>query len=152
MPEKKQRNGLLQIYTGSSEHLDYAPVGLALRAAGQNLKTHLTCLIPFPLSEVLPRAAALLSPHLTLAQTTLKENDPRKWSKQDRQDMRDAFQGSRNALLSGKFFTACAMDEIGSDDAPSHSQAEKSADTSRHPCHALLPWACRYVPPCVPPS
>lgn len=103
MSEKKQRNGLIQVYTGSSEHLDYAPVGLALRAAGQDLKTHMTCFLPYPLSEGLPRAAVLLSPHLTLAQTAPKENDPRKWARQDRQDMQDAFQSSRNALISGKF-------------------------------------------------
>ena len=104
MTKKKQRKGLIQIYTGNSEHLNYVPVGLALRAAGQNLKTHLTSFLPYPLSKRLPHASTLLKPHLIVEQTDLKENpDLEELSKKESQGIREAFQKARNTLLSGDF-------------------------------------------------
>ncbi len=103
MTRNKQRKGLIQIYTGNFEHLNYAPVGLALRAAGQNLKTHLASFLPFPLSERLPHAATLLKPHLIVEQTALKKSVYKEWSQRECREIQDVFQRSRTALLSGEF-------------------------------------------------
>lgn len=103
MAQKKQRKGLIQIYTGGPGHLHYAPIGLALRAAGQNLKTHMTSFTPFPLSERLPHVAELLKPYLTVEQSSIQETDHGRWTEKDCRDIQIAFKKARNALL-GKDF------------------------------------------------
>lgn len=105
MTGRRQRKGLIQVYTGDPGHHNHAPIGLALRAAGQDMRTHLTCFLPHPLRKGEQIASALLKPHLTVHQvavnTTFAGNG--EWTKQERTEIREAFQQARSALFSGEF-------------------------------------------------
>jgi cob(I)alamin adenosyltransferase len=56
--------GLIQIYTGDSGRFNFAPVGLALRAAGQKLRSRITCFYGHELMDGLPLAAEIFKPYL----------------------------------------------------------------------------------------
>jgi cob(I)alamin adenosyltransferase len=84
--------GLIQIYTGSDDRISLVPFGLSLRAAGHNLKTHMTCFFPPESMDAARMASVLLKPYLVIADTT---KGPAK--------INQSFQGARNALLSGEF-------------------------------------------------
>lgn len=105
MTHKKQRKGLIQVYTGNSRHHNHAPIGLALRAAGQNLRTHLTCFLPHPLRRGEEIASSLLKPHLVVYQAAINASSatPGGWTKKERSEIREAFQQAQNALFSGEF-------------------------------------------------
>jgi cob(I)alamin adenosyltransferase len=60
------KTGLVQVYTGQGPYPNFAPFGLALRAAGQGLRTHVVSFTDHPLLEVAPTAASRLSPQLTI--------------------------------------------------------------------------------------
>jgi len=102
---KRQRKGLLQVYTGNSPHHNYAPLGLALRAAGQNLRSHLTCFLPHPLRRGETIASSLLKPHLVVDQTPIHASsaDPGEWTAQARRAILETFHQAQEALFSGTF-------------------------------------------------
>lgn len=60
--------GLIQLYTSESILMNYAPFGLALRAAGQNFRTFIVNFIPDDLMEGARVACEILKPHLVIEQ------------------------------------------------------------------------------------
>ena len=105
MTEKKQRKGLIQVYTGNAGYHNHAPIGLALRAAGQNLRTHLTCFLPHPLRKGEKVASSLLKPHLVVHHGAVSASsaNPKEWTKQERREILEAFQQAQDVLFGGEF-------------------------------------------------
>ena len=58
--------GLIQVYTSESEQVNFAPMGLSLRAAGQGLRTLITSFMPYDFMEGASIASSLLEPYLTI--------------------------------------------------------------------------------------
>lgn len=68
--------GLVQVYTSANEDINYAPIGLALRAVGHNFKVLIACFIKHPWMEGEMIASRFLKPHLTI-EHAFKENSPK---------------------------------------------------------------------------
>jgi cob(I)alamin adenosyltransferase len=58
------KQGLIQIYNSNSPRSNFAPIGLGLRAAGQNLRARITCFSPHELLEGAAIAQMYLQPRL----------------------------------------------------------------------------------------
>ncbi len=56
--------GLIQIYASDSDRFNFAPLGLALRAAGQKFRSRITCFFSHELMDGLPLASEILKPYL----------------------------------------------------------------------------------------
>jgi cob(I)alamin adenosyltransferase len=54
------KKGLIQVYTGSSEQINFAPFGLAVRASGHEFRTLITCFAPHELMDGAIRASSFL--------------------------------------------------------------------------------------------
>jgi cob(I)alamin adenosyltransferase len=83
------KKGLIQVYTGSSEQINFAPFGLAVRASGHKFRTLLTCFEPHELLEGAISAASYLD-------TMIIEHS-------DIDKAPDAFQKARQAALAGDY-------------------------------------------------
>lgn len=96
--------GLIQVYTGNSEQVHFVPMGLSLRAAGHNLRTHMTCFLPNDLKENADSVSILLKPYLVIEHTKI-ENTPLdgKWSSAEIDEANQSFQSARKVLQSGEF-------------------------------------------------
>lgn len=98
------KKGLIQIYTGNSEHIILAPMGLSLRAAGHNLSTHMTCFLPHPWMEGAHIASTLLKPNLIIEHTGIeKPLGIGKLGKGERDKINRSFETAAKALLSREF-------------------------------------------------
>ena len=75
-------HGLVQVYTGNSERFNFAPLGMSFRAAGQNLRSKITCFRPHALMDgAEDRIPALLeqaAPHLFLVSINGADSHPGK--------------------------------------------------------------------------
>lgn len=58
------KQGLIQIYNSNSARTNFAPIGLGLRAAGQNLRAGITCFSPHELLQGAAIAQMYLKPRL----------------------------------------------------------------------------------------
>ena len=58
--------GLIQIYTSDSDRFNFAPLGLALRAAGQKFRSRITCFFRHELMDGLPLAAEIFKPYIQM--------------------------------------------------------------------------------------
>ncbi len=96
--------GLIQVYTGNYDQFNFAPIGLALRAAGHHFRTHMTCFLPHEWMDGAHMASVLLKPHLEIDLTNIEEI-PRdgKWNPVKIEEINQSFERARKALLSGKF-------------------------------------------------
>ncbi|MCD4718169.1 MAG: cob(I)yrinic acid a,c-diamide adenosyltransferase [Desulfobacterales bacterium] len=83
------KKGLIQVYTGSSEQINFAPFGLAVRASGHKFRTLITCFEPHELLDGAISAASYLD-------TMIIEH-----SGIDKAP--DAFQKARQAALAGDY-------------------------------------------------
>lgn len=96
--------GLIQVYTGNSDHTNFAPLGLSLRAAGQNLRTHITCFLPHEFMEGAGMATIFLKPNLVIEYLgDEKIPSDGKWSKETIDKINQSFQNAEKALYSGEF-------------------------------------------------
>lgn len=96
--------GLIQVYTSESDQMNFAPVGLSLRAAGQGLRTLITCFTPHELMEGARMASSLLKPNLVIEHSAVEKSSA--GGKTDEVSPRrivEAFQKSRAAVFSGDF-------------------------------------------------
>ena len=95
------KQGLIQVYTGTTEHFNFAPIGLSLRAAGQGLRILNACFTPHELSEGIDAATTFLRPNLVVDYSAARafsgENGP------DGDVVLHAFQSAREAALDGRF-------------------------------------------------
>jgi len=96
--------GLIQIYTGNSNHTNFAPFGLSLRAAGQNLRTHITCFLTHEFMEGASMATIFLKPNLVIEYSgDEKIPSDGKWSSESIDKINQSFQNAEKALYSGEF-------------------------------------------------
>ena len=119
------KKGLIQVYTSRSDRINFAPFGLALRAAGQELRVHMTSLLPHEWPEGAVTASRYLKPNLVIHPSSLELSAPfGQWSKSQANRMRRAFEEARKALLGGEFdlvilngiHPLCSLDVIALDD------------------------------------
>jgi cob(I)alamin adenosyltransferase len=83
------KKGLIQVYTGSSGQINFAPFGLAVRASGHKLGTLITCFAPHELMDGAIRASSFLD-------TMIIEHS-------DIDKAPDAFKKARQAALAGDY-------------------------------------------------
>ncbi|MCJ7593786.1 MAG: cob(I)yrinic acid a,c-diamide adenosyltransferase [Desulfobacterales bacterium] len=119
------KTGLTQVYTGHSDRLNFAPIGLALRAAGQNLRVHMTSLLPHQWMEGASIASGHLKPYLVANRSTLESSDlSGEWSRTQVDDIKKSFEEARKALFGGEcdlviltgIHPVCARNVISPDD------------------------------------
>ena len=96
-----QQKGLIQVYTGIPEETNFAPFGLALRAAGHGFRTLITCFTPHELMEACPVAASLLRPNLVIDHSAIEGASVGEKPVID--NVLEAFKKSRLAVLEGNF-------------------------------------------------
>ena len=96
--------GLIQVYTSESDQMNFAPVGLSLRAAGQGLRTLITCFTPHEMMEGARMASSLLKPNLVIEYSAVEMNSAgEKTDEVSPRRIVEAFQKSRAAVFSGDF-------------------------------------------------
>ena len=83
------KKGLIQVYTGTSEQINFAPFGLAVRASGHKFRTLITCFAPHELIDGAIKASSFLE--TMIIDHSGIENAP------------DAFQKARLAALAGDY-------------------------------------------------
>lgn len=98
------KKGLIQVYTGNSDYTNFAPFGLSLRAAGQNLRTHITCFLPHEYMEGASMAAIFLKPHLVIEYLGHEKMQAHgRWDREIINKINQSFQNAEKALHSGEF-------------------------------------------------
>lgn len=96
--------GLIQVYTGNGDQVNFAPMGLSLRAAGHNFRIHMTCFLPHEWMEGASMASILLKPNLVIEHTEIENTPPDgKWNRKQIDEINQAFQRAKKTLLSGEF-------------------------------------------------
>jgi ATP:corrinoid adenosyltransferase len=94
--------GLIQVYTSESEQINYAPLGLSLRAAGQELHTLITSFMPYDFMEGASIASSLLEPYVTIDHTAIEPFPSHANGITGvRAKIAKAFERSREAVFSG---------------------------------------------------
>jgi cob(I)alamin adenosyltransferase len=95
-------NGLVQVYTSKSKKYNYAPIGLSLRAAGQGLRTLITCFTPHELMDDEIQMVShylkdyLIVDHMAIVGVTARGTP-------DRNKMLRAFHTARQAVLASSY-------------------------------------------------
>ena len=93
------KKGLIQVYTGNSDHTNFAPFGLSLRAAGQNLRTHITCFFNHEFMEGASMATVFLKPNLVIEYSgTEKIVSAGNWSSETINKIKQSFQNAEKAI------------------------------------------------------
>jgi cob(I)alamin adenosyltransferase len=96
--------GLIQVYTSESEQVNFAPMGLSLRAAGQGLRTLITSFVPYDFMEGASVASSLLEPFLTIDHTAIEPlSSHANGISGVGPKILEVFQRSREAVFSGAF-------------------------------------------------
>jgi len=60
------KQGLVQVYTGKTDEINLAHIGLTLRATGQNLRTFIMGFVPHPFIDTEDRALSFLKPYVVV--------------------------------------------------------------------------------------
>jgi len=94
--------GLVQVYTSKSDQMNFAPVGLSLRAVGQGLRVYMVCFTPHELMEGARLTSELLNPDLTLEHLAL-QLDKNNEKKVAPEFIIEAFERARDAVFNGRF-------------------------------------------------
>lgn len=94
--------GLIQVYTGYSERLNFAPVGLALRAVGQGMRVFVSCLLAHKYMQGATGAMARLGPNLVV-QHAAAGDATGPGVKPAPEALREAFGQAQSAALGGAF-------------------------------------------------
>jgi len=68
--------GLVQVYTQKTRHLNLAHIGLTLRATGQDLRVLIVGCLPHQFVETEDRALSYLGPNVTVKRLPLKRRPP----------------------------------------------------------------------------
>jgi cob(I)alamin adenosyltransferase len=96
--------GLTQVYTSESEQVNFAPMGLSLRAAGQGLRTLITSFMPYDFMEGASIACSLLEPYLTIDHTAIDPlSSHSNGIRAVQPKFTEVFERSREAVFSGAF-------------------------------------------------
>lgn len=94
--------GLVQVYTSESDQMNFAPVGLSLRAVGQGFRVYMVCFTPHELMEGARLISALLSPDLTLEHLAV-QRDKNHEKKINPELIMEAFERAKDAVFNGHF-------------------------------------------------
>ena len=98
------KNGLIQVYTGNNYQTNLVSMGLSLRAAGQGLRIHMTCFLPYDLMDGAIMASVLLKPNLVINHTKIENiHADGKWDRTEIDEINQAFKIAEQALQSGEF-------------------------------------------------
>ncbi len=95
------KKGLIQAYTGTTEQFNFAPIGLALRAAGQNLRTLITCFMDHEFSDAGGVASELLRPNLVIDHTAIENSSP--GGSLDETKVVASYVRAKEAIITGNF-------------------------------------------------
>lgn len=93
--------GLIQIYTGPPDFVNYAPLGLMLRASGRNLRTLYVAFKQAAYGDVLELAASRLEPNLVVGRSM--GMDPGSQTPPVRGRVLETFQNAQASVLEGRF-------------------------------------------------
>jgi cob(I)alamin adenosyltransferase len=94
--------GLIQLYTSQSGKYNFAPIGLSLRAAGQNLRILITCFMPHDLMNNEVQVASFLLPrNLIVNHAAIEGVHPRGVLSKDK--ILKAFYAAKAATQEGNF-------------------------------------------------
>jgi len=91
------KKGLVQVYTANTNLFNFAPVGLSLRAAGQGLRSLITCLVPQEPMKSASTASALLKSNLIIDNSAIEGT----LRKSPRDKIIESFQHAREAAIRG---------------------------------------------------
>ena len=100
------RNGLIQVYTSKSDQLNFAPIGLSLRACGRDFRVLIASFAPHEFMDEAITASSLLSPNLVVNHSAIeaeKKAVDKKTGNRDRIRIAETFKRSKIAALSGRF-------------------------------------------------
>lgn len=97
------KKGLTQIYTTKTDQLNFAPIGLSLRACGQGLRVLMVFLAPNEFADEATIAASLLAPNLSIDCSAVKNGRGAITDKSHSLLIAEAFKRLKMAALSGKF-------------------------------------------------
>jgi len=93
-----QETGLIQVYANSSGKTNFSPFGLALRASGYGLRSHITRFVHHDLEGGEKAAMASLAPNLVIDTAALKGSQTN-----ERKGEEEAFRGAAKAAVSGAY-------------------------------------------------
>lgn len=94
--------GLIQVYTGDPGKFNFAPIGLSFRAAGQNLKTMITCFQVHELMDGAAMTSTLLKSNLVIDHLASQDR-ARADANVKANEIRLAYGRAREAIFSGGF-------------------------------------------------
>jgi cob(I)alamin adenosyltransferase len=98
------RQGLVQVYTGKTEHMNLAHIGLSLRATGQNLRTFLMGFVPHPFIGTEDKALSFLKPNVAVTRIPIA---PRPVSEglpaSDKDTIRSSFEHIQDIVFGGSY-------------------------------------------------
>ncbi len=95
------KKGLVQVYTGVTERFNFAPIGLSLRAAGQDLRVLITSFLPHKSMEGAETASALLKPNLIIDYSAIEGRSSQDKLLNDK--ILDSFQRANDAVQRAEF-------------------------------------------------
>jgi cob(I)alamin adenosyltransferase len=104
------KQGLIQIYTGTTDRYNFAPLGLCLRAAGQNLRTLIIFFAGHEFMDAAAVASSILSPNLVIDHRAIEGARPD--GSLNEEKVRFSFQMAKEALISGDFDIVILSDII----------------------------------------
>ncbi len=95
--------GLIQVYTSESDQMNFAPIGLSLRAAGHGLRTLITNFTSDELLEGLSFASQFLQPNLVIENSGTQQTLPGRDETNNTSLETEVFQRTLEAIFSGDF-------------------------------------------------
>jgi cob(I)alamin adenosyltransferase len=104
--------GLVQVYTTKTGHMNFAHVGLSLRATGQYLRTFVMGFLPHPFVDIEDRALSLLKPHVVVERLPIKSILPEEdLFRRDIEQINRFFERAQE-IVSGSAFDIIILEEI----------------------------------------
>jgi cob(I)alamin adenosyltransferase len=96
--------GLVQVYTQKTRHLNLAHIGLTLRATGQDLRVLIVGCLPHQFVETEDRALSYLGPNVTVKRLPLKRRPPGEGLCEGEKDtIRSILSSAEDTILGGSY-------------------------------------------------
>ena len=98
------KQGLVQVYTGKSNEINLAHIGLSLRATGQRLHTFIMGFLPHPFIDTEDRALSFLKSNIVVERLHLKHIPPdENLNDRDIDKIKKSFEYVQEKIFSGAF-------------------------------------------------
>jgi cob(I)alamin adenosyltransferase len=102
--EPMLEQGLVQVYTGKTKHMNLAHIGLCLRATGQNLRTFLMGFVTHPFVRTEDKALSFLKPNVVVRRISrATASSLGTLSDRDRDKIRSSFEHMQDVVLGGSY-------------------------------------------------